>query len=218
MNDPIRLSASSGLLTKRLLDAGRTERPREKAKTKTAAAAVLVATGSAWFFWRRSAWFLFGALGIVGAGVVASPRASRSELAADEAIVDVPVMAVRARVPDSFAADEDKPRITAPPAGVRHSVAAPAIAPPAESELDLVRRARVELRDDPQRSLATLDEHTKAFPRGELREEAAALRVEALLRGGDTSGSRAAAAAFVEAYPTSAYVERIRSLAPSRRK
>ena len=79
-----------------------------------------------------------------------------------------------------------------------------------------MRRARIaSAKGDPETALATLDEHARLHPSGTLREEAAALRVEALARSGDPSAARAAAARFARTYPQSAYAERVRSVAAS---
>jgi hypothetical protein len=97
-------------------------------------------------------------------------------------------------------------------------LAAPAPRSGLDAELLLVEEARRELRDEPRRALATLDEYARAFPRGALGEEAEILRLSALAAAGSGEEAAARAAAFLAAHPHSPLAARARSfLAPPTR-
>ncbi len=224
MNEPVRLSASGSPLAKQLLLAGKRERPRPDARSEATAAALLIATSRrSWLYTLGSwPWLALLALSLMGAVLVGAvtwlPRVpSTPEPAPEAESIERPVsFEVPPRVPESFMLAQ---RTTAPP--TRAPAAAPnaVTAPPAiaaerrPTELDLLRGARIALVNaDPARTLALLEEHTTLFPRGALREEAAALRVEALARSGDVRAAREAAARFAVQFPESPYGERIRSI------
>ncbi len=61
-------------------------------------------------------------------------------------------------------------------------------------------------------ALAALDDYDARFPRGVLAEEAAVLRVEALLAAGNGAGARRAVADFERRYPASSYGPRVQAL------
>jgi hypothetical protein len=63
---------------------------------------------------------------------------------------------------------------------------------------------------DYRAALATLGEHRRRFPRGQLREEGDALGVLSLEGAGRTDEARRAAAAFVDRFPRSVLLPRIR--------
>lgn len=87
------------------------------------------------------------------------------------------------------------------PAPRRTAAAAPSHAPIADAlarETALVARARSALPSQPAEALRALDEHARAFPRGELAPERDHLRVRAL----EALGRSAEAAALARAYPT----------------
>ncbi|WP_437877439.1 hypothetical protein [Sorangium sp. So ce513] len=82
------------------------------------------------------------------------------------------------------------------------------------SELSLLDTARRALRNgDPAAALALLDRHAREFAGAQLADEAAAIRVEALVSKGDREGARAAARRFLEAHPGSPHVDRVESAA-----
>jgi hypothetical protein len=218
MSEPLRLSAGGDPITRRLLQAARAERPRETARAEAITAAVKVAASGATMrvslrqLWGR--WFLLAlAAGAGGAALGTRWVASGvvRELAPEEIAVEHSALDVAPLVPESFTFPVERPRQEA---RSRSEQEAKPAAPP--TELELLRRARIELATgDPSGALVTLAEHEQAYPSGALREEAAALRVEALARAGDGPAARAAAARFGKTYPTSAYGERVRSVAAS---
>jgi len=225
MNEPIRLSASGNPLAKQLLLAGKRERPRREARSEAIAAALQVTSSRrSWLSAvRRRPWLALLGSSLLATGAIVSAiglhHAPSSPGPALEAELERPIsFDVPPRVPESFLLAEGTaaPSIRAPAAQPRAATAAPPTTAERPTELELLRNARIALvNGDPTRTLAWLDEHTNLYPRGALREEAAAVRVEAHARSGDTRAARAAAARFAELYPASPYGERIRSIAAS---
>jgi hypothetical protein len=85
------------------------------------------------------------------------------------------------------------------------------VAPSADDELTPIRDAKIALQHgDAGAALSDLDAHARSFPRGVFQEEAAALRVEALVAAGRPGDARRAADAFDAAYPRSPYGSRVR--------
>jgi outer membrane biosynthesis protein TonB len=81
------------------------------------------------------------------------------------------------------------------------------------SELAALQQARASLASgDPARALSMLDAYAARFPHGVMAQEAAVLRIEALVRAGDRPAAQRAADAYLAAYPQSPYLDRIRSL------
>jgi hypothetical protein len=79
------------------------------------------------------------------------------------------------------------------------------------AELNLVDRARVDLSDGlPDRALAELEAHRRAFPNGVLSSEAAVLRIEALARSGREEAAAREARAFLARDPGSPHARRVR--------
>ncbi|HOU91166.1 MAG TPA: hypothetical protein PLU22_08980 [Polyangiaceae bacterium] len=166
-------------------------------------------------------WGLVAVLGGAGAGgAVALDRATRSEAVAPAAAPSTPEVAppAPARAPPG-----PVPAVTEAPAP---AASAPAVAParprPAapprdaagaasiRDEIDRLDRARGALsRGAPDTALAVLAEYAARHPRGELREEAAVLRIEALRARGDQRAAAEAAERFGERFPSSAHQDRV---------
>lgn len=80
------------------------------------------------------------------------------------------------------------------------------------AEMALVREARQALQADrPAGALEVLDAHARAFPEGQMREDRAVLRIEALCAVGKGPQARAEAKQFLRAFPRSAHAERVRA-------
>jgi hypothetical protein len=111
--------------------------------------------------------------------------------------------------PSAEAASEPAlaPHPTPSPSSLKRSTA---------EQLSLVDAARMALaRHETARALATLDDLDRRFPRGEFAEEAAVLRIEALMGAGNADQrerAQALAARFLTAHPKSAYAKRVRSI------
>jgi len=95
----------------------------------------------------------------------------------------------------------------------------PPVAPPspvpsqAPSELALLRRAKSSLPADPAAAFAALSAHARLHPHGVLREEAEALRIDALFASNDREATRAAALRFLATHPRSPYTQRVQTVA-----
>jgi outer membrane protein assembly factor BamD (BamD/ComL family) len=77
----------------------------------------------------------------------------------------------------------------------------------------MVQRAKLALKDrDPQGALSALDEHDAAFPAGAYAEEAAVVRIEALVAAGDRPKAQRVADAFLRRFPESPYAQRVRGM------
>lgn len=224
MSEPLRLSTSGSPLAKQLLQAGRAERPRADGKAEAIAAALqITASGAGVHVALKQGWARWLVLALaVGAGgsaiATGAPawidRAVRRELAPEDLLVERAVSTALPVVPRSFAPPDPTPSSSGRAPSRSPSASVP-VAEPDEAvpELDLLRRARMEVASgDPGSALATLADHARRYPAGALREEAAALNVEALARAGDKVGARVAAERFARTYPASAYGERVRSV------
>ncbi len=100
----------------------------------------------------------------------------------------------------------------APAADIGHPKGVSAGAP-IETEAALLQRARQALASDPSRSLALVEQHRRLYPRGMLSQERELLAVKALVALGRADSARSRADAFVTAYPSSAYRDRVESVA-----
>lgn len=86
---------------------------------------------------------------------------------------------------------------------------------PVLAELMLIQQIKDALdADRPAAALAAIDAHARKFARGSLVEEREALRVVALCDAGEVARGERAQRAFIEAYPRSAYRERVRAACP----
>jgi hypothetical protein len=80
-----------------------------------------------------------------------------------------------------------------------------------EDELARLREARLAIvHGNAGPALSALETHAREFPHGVFQEEAAALRVEALVTAGRFDDARRAADAFDAVYPRSPYAPRVR--------
>lgn len=102
----------------------------------------------------------------------------------------------------------------------RHVAADPprgddAPADPVLEELMLIQQIKDALdADRPAAALAAIDAHARKFARGSLAEEREALRVVALCNAGEVARGERAQRTFMNAYPRSAYRERVRAACP----
>ncbi len=102
------------------------------------------------------------------------------------------------------------PATDVPPAAVVVAESPPpAQAPPGESELALLDRARTRVGSDPAGAMRALDEHRARFPNGTFAQEREVLAIETLIRLGRRPEAKARADAFGRAFPTSAHRRRI---------
>jgi hypothetical protein len=94
----------------------------------------------------------------------------------------------------------------APSAGAHASGAA---ARPAESEAELLERARAALASNPARALALTEQVRTRFPAGVLAQEREVIAIEALKRLGRSDEAARRAADFARRYPGSAYRKKL---------
>jgi len=81
------------------------------------------------------------------------------------------------------------------------------------AELETIDQARAALHSgDTRRALGLLDQYEGRFPRGAMAPEAAVLRIEVLVKGGDRLGAKRVADAFLKSNPESPYAPRIQWL------
>ncbi|MBX3261539.1 MAG: outer membrane protein assembly factor BamD [Labilithrix sp.] len=172
--------------------------------------------------WMRVA--IAGAGGVALLGAVTAELSSRRAPApgappaiAAPAVEDVspsPAIPVTAPEPVSAApaipiADLPDAKVTAP----RGRLRAPAPAPSARREIELVAQAREALtRGDARACLAAVDLHDREFPAGQFALEASVMRIEATLASGDRAAARALALEYLAKHPGSPYEGRVRSL------
>lgn len=180
---------------------------------------------------RAKAWALVAVVGL--AAVVVVPQLRRASFASRR-VVPAPV-ALRAadKLPEaatSAPAPLSAPAPatpTAPTAAVisgqvspaassqaRAAVHAPTAAEALRLELQQLDRARALVAAGRgSAALSVLDGYARAAPRGALRLEAEALRIDALAQSGRTAEARARASAFLAKYPSSVLAARVRKLA-----
>lgn len=111
---------------------------------------------------------------------------------------------------------EPAPPVPAPAVQPPAAPAPPLRPPPAVDttarERVLIERARTALgRDRPEQGLAALDEHTRRFPRGRLREERDALRVAGLAQLGRHDDAIKAAGRFTRRFPNSLFAPMVKA-------
>lgn len=154
-----------------------------------------------------SKWILLSgaSAALVGALVwsqVATPHAA-------ERAVGAPAVATSGPAPVSGASATSAPAGTAE---ARQAGSSIDDAPALRDELTRLERARTALHDRRARvALSTLDDYDRAYPRGALREEAEALRIETLLALDEVARARELGAAFVRSYPHSVHGARVSS-------
>jgi hypothetical protein len=77
------------------------------------------------------------------------------------------------------------------------------------SEAELLEQARAALKGDPARALQRANEHATRFPRGVLVQEREVLAIQALRQLGRSAEAERRAAAFVKAFPGSAFARKL---------
>jgi hypothetical protein len=85
---------------------------------------------------------------------------------------------------------------------------------PAETEAELLERARNALSANPARALALTEQHRAHFPAGVLAQEREVIAIQALKRLGRTDEAAERSAAFARRYPNSAYRKKLNPSSP----
>jgi hypothetical protein len=84
--------------------------------------------------------------------------------------------------------------------------------PKLAEEVAALDRARQMVSLRPAQAIALLDAYDRDFPRGDLAPEALVLRVDALVRSGQTAAAAAIGGAYLSAHPRSPHADRIRTM------
>jgi RNA polymerase sigma-70 factor (ECF subfamily) len=221
------LSIPPGTVASRLRRARQELRQRWRDARGGAAAlggALVLAAG------RAKAWALVAAVGL--AAVVVGPPLRRAAFtsqhvapapvprrAADKLAETVPVAPAPVTAPAPATPTAPAAAITlADPAPAASSqaraVRTPTSADALRLELQQLDKARALVAAGRgSAALSVLDDYARAAPRGALRLEAEALRIDALAQSGRSAEARARAAAFLARYPSSVLAARVRKLA-----
>jgi hypothetical protein len=230
MNDPRRLLDEGGTgFESKLLRAGRTDAPAPHNRKRIAAAlgvgsvfaASTVATGASatgktWLGLatagavRLAAGVTAGALAIYGGARVLTPEAATPS--------EKPAVTRSRPAPAPSPKEHAAPTAPAPaPAETAElAVRRPAPAAPADTlseELAVLDQARRALaKRDHAGALARLDEYARRFPRRHLSSEATVLRIETLVKSGDTAQATKLGKDFLARQPNGPYAKRVSSL------
>jgi len=220
------LDEGGSVFERDLLGALREERPSPELLARmqhglgiaSGAAAAGAGATAATFAWAKLALAGLAAVGLaVGASVALRQQAPPDALAVAPTLKPVPVRveaskAVPGPVPvavsDLAVADEES---------AEKEVAAPVRARPAASvtvdlrdEIRLLDQARAAVRaGNGSEALALLGKYNRRYPRGQFRQEAQVLRVEALEQSGQKEAAAELGKQFVAAHPESPHVERV---------
>jgi hypothetical protein len=165
-------------------------------------------------FSKAGLWGFLSVALLAGAGAVYSARpAPRAEVAprvvpstATDRLSAPAQAAPRARMhPPEAALPVLRARVVTP--------AAPRGEAALREEINVLDRAREALEQgSAQRALALLDQHRRRFAQGTLLPEAEAMRIEALVRSGETERAQRRSRQFLSAYPDHPLSERVGEL------
>jgi hypothetical protein len=230
MNDPHRLLDEGGSsFESKLLQAGQKDAPAPHNRRRIAAAlgvgsvfaASTVATGAsatgkAWFGLatagavRLAAGVTAGALAIYGGAQVLAPEPPAPS-------VKAPVTVSRpAPAPERKEIVAPAPEAPAPADAAEPAVRRPAQSNPPDTlseELAVLDQARRALaKHDHNTALSRLDEYTVRFPKRRLSSEATVLRIETLVKSGDTAQAARLGRDFLGRQPNGPYAKRVSSL------
>lgn len=99
------------------------------------------------------------------------------------------------------------------PAGSAASTApGPSSATGAPSEIELLRDARLALRQSPAAALAFAEQHARLYPQGKLTQERELIAISALVASGRRTAALSRGARFEQAFPTSPYRKQVGEL------
>lgn len=206
MNEPRRLSKSGGV-AQRLLDSASLDTPSQASRRH---AVNLAATASAFASTRSgpsdapprrihpartlATWALVGAAASVTLGLIGGKLLEPSSAPRTAAPLLTPAdPAPRAASPDI------SPEPAAPTNNVPTLAPAPSGSVDEASKLEAARTALS--RGDHAAAIAALDAYDSTYPKGQLKPEAMALRIQALTNSGKLTEARALAREFEKAYP-----------------
>lgn len=122
--------------------------------------------------------------------------------------------ATSASAPSDGANGNASPPGSSEPSASASSRANAAAVRPAETEAELLERARNALSGSPARALALTDQHRARFPSGVLAQEREVIAIQALQRLGRTAQAAERSADFARRYPNSAYRKKLNPSSP----
>lgn len=150
------------------------------------------------------------------AAAIAAPRATTSPIATAIAAPPEAVTAAPATEPApataSPAASPAPPPRDPPSAAANAGSPSPSASATAETEVELLRRARESLGSNPAGALAAAEEHRARFAGGVLAQEREVIAISALIALGRRADARARAARFVASYPRSVHRANVESM------
>ena len=214
MNDPKRLLDGDGTAFERaLLGAIAGERPSRDLHRKMRLGIGLVGVGAvakaASASWNQIA--LAGAVvvGLVTGGAVIAKRVTKVEGPAPiVAAAPAPVAPKPAAVEPIPVTVPEAPKAAEPEPVRRNAKVAPVA--DIREEIRLLDQARSAVRSgNNAQALRALAKYDQKFPRGQFRQEAQVLRMEALKQNGETARAAALAKKFLSEHPNSPHVERV---------
>lgn len=88
----------------------------------------------------------------------------------------------------------------------------PSSVPGAPSEIELLRDARLALRQSPAAALAFAEQHARLYPQGKLSQERELIAISALVATGRRTAALSRGARFEQAFPTSPYRKQVGEL------
>jgi TolA-binding protein len=200
-----------------LLSALREEKPSPELVARmqeglglSAAASTGTTAGAASIGWVKAAFFGVAAVGLAAVGYVGLRPENPTpavQPAGTPPLTKVQAPTVPESKPRPVAAPEAAPP-QAPSTAKSRPVAS--VAPDLRDEIRLLDQARAAMREgEGSTALALLGKYARKYPRGQFRQEAQVLRVEALKQSGDEQAAVALGKKFVAAHPESPHVERV---------
>lgn len=157
-----------------------------------------------------------------------APDAAEPPAAPPAEAVAAPPAAPLAEAPPTLGAREPTPtspltRDAAPSSGAARSVTSPGTASSSEgqpssnpagtpTEIELLRDARLALRQSPGAALAFAEQHARLYPQGKLTQERELIAISALVATGRRTAALSRGARFEQAFPTSPYRKQLGEL------
>jgi TolA-binding protein len=197
-----------------LLSALRDEKPSPELVARMqqglglSSAATGTATAASSVGWLKVTLVGLAAVGLAGVAIIAF-KSANEPVAVLPSVKPVPVKV------EAPAAQEPKPvsvaelAVAEEPAPSKPRPAA-SVAPDLREEIRLLDQARSAVRaGDGGQALALLAKYARRYPRGQFRQEAQVLRVEALEQSGNKQAAVELGKKFVAAHPESPHVERV---------
>jgi len=139
-------------------------------------------------------------------------RRNAPPLAPEPVVRDVITSSPSLSSPRVAATSKERSLPVAPIASAPEDTIARAPAPPPESEILLLERAKARVDSDPQSALALVDEHAVRFPAGMLVQEAEVIAIEALAHAGSTAAAASRLARFRQRFAGSAYLPHLETV------